>query len=85
MRIFLAKAVVVGAVGAAAGTVTGIAAGLGGVVREGGLTAGVFGSFVDYPLIATVIAVATALAAVAAWPPALYGCQKDPAEILSRE
>jgi ABC-type lipoprotein release transport system permease subunit len=85
MRIFLAKAVVLGAAGALVGTFAGVAAGLIGLLREGGLTGAVFASFVEATPVVTIVAVAAALAAVAAWPPALYGCQKDPAEILSQE
>lgn len=85
MKILLTKAILVGAAGAVIGVFVGIVAGLFGLIKDGSLDAAQFGSFVHYPVVLIIVAAASLLAGVAAWPPALYGCQKDPAVLLAQE
>jgi len=85
MKIFLSKAVLVGALGAVIGAFVGIVGGLVGLIQEGSFSTTVFTSFVHGSEISIVVAVAAVLAGVAAWPPVLYGCQRDPAVILAQE
>jgi len=73
LRVFLAKAAIVGLAGAAIGCAVGVA------VAQFQL-----GPMVAWTLIATLIA-APLLAALASWIPAMLASQQDPASVLAKE
>jgi len=84
--IFVAKAILIGLVGAGLGWLGGFLVGaLWG--RAEGVTAGGIGlgALVDVPLLVAVLILSPLLAALASWLPAMRAAQQDPAHVLRQE
>lgn len=82
LAIFIGKAVVLGLLGAVLGSLGGLVVGLWAQEPVAGEAAP---RLVQPLLLAAVFMAAPALAAVAAWVPALLAAQQDPAEVLREE
>ncbi len=80
--VFLARALLVGAVGGVVGIAAGAAAGVAWGMRETGASAAVL---LQPVLLVVVFVAAPALAAVASLVPAMLAAQEDPAPILAEE
>jgi ABC-type lipoprotein release transport system permease subunit len=79
LAIFIGKAALVGVLGAALGSLGGLVA---GIYAQESIGPEIASRLADPLLLATVFVAAPALAAVAAWIPALLAAQQDPAEVL---
>jgi hypothetical protein len=79
LAIFIGKAALVGVLGAALGSLGGLVA---GIYAQEPIGPEIARRLADPLLLATVFVAAPALAAVAAWIPALLAAQQDPAEVL---
>lgn len=79
LAIFIGKAALVGVLGAALGSLGGLVA---GIYAQEAIGPEIASRLADPLLLATVFVAAPALAAVAAWIPALLAAQQDPAEVL---
>ncbi len=84
VSVFLAKAVLVGLVGALLGYGGGLAVGL-GTTQSADLDVGSRVALLAPDLLALVILAAPLLSAASSWVPALLAGRQDPAEILSKE
>lgn len=86
LAVFMAKAAVIGCLGAVMGCLAGYGLGLAWSAAEGvPLSASVVRSLFDGRLFALVVALAPLQACIASWLPALVAAQQDPAVILREE
>ena len=86
LAVFLAKALLIGLVGAVAGCVAGIITGAGWAALEGvPVSAATVKNLLDPGLLVCVLILAPLQSCLASWIPAVLAAQQDPAVVLSEE